>query len=430
MKGIVTFGRDEFAYGAALVQRELGGEFFTPTPISAKHFSAIGFSLFWWEHLYNMADWLRRAGLNKAQTKRPKLYAGGFVTYNPFGILSLCDSVCVGDGESVAVDLFNARPNESIVSDESRVRYNCCREVNAIAHETTTVTRIEIARGCKNKCKFCAVANHKPYRECSIESIKESISKANQKRVSLFAPETTQHSKANEIECAAIKKRLCRADTDVRLDNISKHSGGVPRVGIEGISHRLRKTIGKGYTNEMIIDAIKSCIARGIRGMHMYFILDLPSECEDDWAEFKELILAIGRLDGSDKFLLKPSPSVFLPTPHTPMSHYGINWKIDYGKKWECFFGRGDDRNWEVLMAERSRVFGGGQRILSMIATRAGLEFAQIEHDMKRQKAYTISSGRPKMLDIRKTDRILSRHGGIEFYTGERKQGPWDKVYW
>ena len=429
MRGHLTFGRDEFAYGLSVALREIG-ESKRATPKTARHFDNLYFSLFWWEHMYCLAEFLRCAGLKKGASAGPRINAGGFISFNPYPILSLCDSVCVGDAEGVASSIETGHHQSILRDNNSECVYNVARPIEAICHQTGDVTRVEIARGCKAKCSFCAVSHHKPYREVPIESIERAVAQCKSKRISLFAPETTQHSAHSRIAEAAKWRNLCRADTDVRLNAIDKFTGGVPRVGIEGISYALRKSINKGYTDEFIIESVAKCIAEGRSGIHMYFILDLPGECDNDWMALRSLFERIGKIKGSDKFLIKPSPSVFMPTPHTPMEHHKINWDVDYGKKWSSFWGRGKDRNWAAMVAERSRVFGPGQRILSMISTRAGDEFAELESEMRRKKAYAFTGGRPKCADLKKMLKILEGYGGVEKYCGERHERPWKKVTW
>jgi hypothetical protein len=218
-----------------------------------------------------------------------------------------------------------------------------------------------------------------------------------------------------------------RTDSDVRLDHLSKRSDSVPRVGIEGLSEKLRKSINKPYTNKQIVKAVEDAIKAGRKGLFMYMILDLPGEKIGDWLEFQDLLKQIGKIPGADGFVLKPSPSVFLPTPHTPMQYKGINWFHDYQREWKDFFGRGADRDWEVIMAERSRIFSPAMRVLSMLAIRAGDEFREIEEKLSRTKTIGISGGRVKCNSEKGLIEILKNYGGVDRYCGPYPAGgePW-----
>jgi len=426
--GYLTFGRDDFGYGMALCLSELDQcELYRVTPKTARLVDWLCFSCFWWEHIYILADFLRSAGINKKDDRRPRIIVGGFNTANPVPFLAYADYVIVGDGEGTLKAIIqdgNYDASNILTSENRTVKYGAA-ELRSFCHETNDIARIEIARGCKAKCKFCAVTHLKPYRELAIDKIKEALKTTKMKRVSFFAPEPTMHSADLEISSACHALGKTRVDSDVRLDRLSLRSDSVPRVGIEGLSERLRKSIKKPYSNEVIIEAIRTAIKEGRKGIFMYLILDLPGEEIADWEEFSGLCRKIGELPGAANFVLKPSPSVFLPTPHTPMEYCGIHWDRDYGEQWKKFFGRGDEREWEVIMAERSRVFSPHMRLLSMVSTRAGIEFSEIERFASFNKAIAISGGRLIVPQKRLLEKIIEKFGGIEKYCGDIEQGPW-----
>lgn len=419
--GYLTFGRDDFGYGMALCLSRLNGhEIYRVTPKTARYVDVLLFSCFWWEHIYLLADFLRMGGIKKGG--KPRIIVGGFNTFNPVPFTGYADSVVCGDGEEILQAVLSG--------DDPGFTWNTVRPLHAFCHETNNIARVELARGCKYRCRFCAVAHLKPYREIPVDQIEQALKRTKLKRVSLFAPEPTMHSADKEITelCHSLGK--IRVDSDVRLDHLSLRDDSVPRVGIEGLSERLRKSVNKPYSNNKIISSVKAAIKRGRKGLFMYLILDLPGEQDNDWHEFKELLSEIGRLPGAGGFLLKPSPSVFMPSPHTPMEYDEIHWDRDYAGKWKQFFGRGDERKWDVMMAERSRVFSPAMRVLSMLSTRAGEEFSEIESELTRRKIISISGGRVRCNSDRGLIRVLGEHGGVEKYTGRRDEStaPWKVV--
>jgi len=428
--GYLTFGRDDFSYGLALCLSELKDhDLFRVTPKTAKLCDWLLFSCFWWEHIYCVADFLRSAAIEKTNATRPRIVIGGFNTINPVPFMAYADFVVVGDGEgclSAIIDRDELPPN--ILTEHSQSVDYGVSKLKAFRYETNGISRIEIARGCKASCTFCAVSWLKPYRELSAKEIRSVLVSTKCARVSLFAPEPTMHSDDIKLTTICHNYGKQRIDSDVRLDRLHLRSDSVPRVGIEGLSEKLRKSVHKPYSSEKIINAVRQAISDGRKGLFMYLILDLPGENDDDWEEFKELCESIGRLPGANKFVLKPSPSVFLPTPHTPMANCKIHWACDYHEKWEKFFGRGDDRNWQVIMAERSRVFSPAMRLLSMISTRGGPEFSQLEKEASATKKISISSGRPIVKDLSGLLAIVKNFGGIERYCGEQSSGPWNIV--
>lgn len=433
--GYLTFGRDDLSYGLALCLSKLGGhELYRVTPKTAGFVDVLLFSIFWFEHSFLLAEFLRQANIDKAQKNRPRIIIGGFNTFNPLHLLPYADAVVVGDGEGVIANVVNGDYSAAnvLTDDKKTVSYGV-EALESFCHDVNDIGRIELARGCKFNCKFCAVKHLKPYREMPIASIKQAIRSTKCKRIALFAPEPTTHKDNDEITKACIRANKTRLDSDVRLDRIEKRDGGsarhdsTPRVGIEGISERLRKSVNKGYTDAFIIEKVRQFMADGHKGLFMYFILDLPGEEEEDWQSFGGLVLQMNELPNAEKFVLVPSPSVFMPTPGTPMGCDGINWERPYKQKWEGFFGKGQGRVWDVMMAERSRVFGPHMRLLQMMATRAGTEFKPVEEELSKKGAIAIKT-RLMITDKTEIDRILGRDGLIDAYTSPRKEGPWDIV--
>jgi radical SAM superfamily enzyme YgiQ (UPF0313 family) len=350
---------------------------------------------------------------------------------NPYAFSGLVDYVCVGDGEGVLPHLLNGEIPPCVLYDGGPTPSpGVAPTLRPFAHETNNVARIEVARGCKFACTFCAVTFWKPYRELPLDGVVEALKMARCKRVALFAPEPTIHTHDEEITKIAHRMGKIRVDSDVRIDRVTRRKDSVPRVGVEGLSERLRRMVKKPYRNDQIVEAVRQAIQEGRRGMFWYMILDLPGENESDWEEFAELLRRVSELPGADKFVLKPSPNVFLPTPHTPMQYEAIHWDRDYRTKWERLFGRGEDRDWGVIMAERTRVFSPGMRLLAMLSMRAGEEFAEVERQLTRDKAIAVRAGRPVVLDQRRLVSVLNRFGGPERYCGKITPGtaPWDRI--
>jgi len=424
--GYLTFGRDDFGYGMALCLSRLQGyEIYRVTPKTARHVDILLFSCFWWEHVYLLADFIRRSGLKKGEG--PRIIVGGFNTFNPVPFQAYADAVVCGDGEEILPEVLSG--------DNPGFAWNNVWPLQGFSCVTNNVTRLEVARGCKYKCRFCAVSHLKPFREVDLSEIEPLIKNAKTKKISAFSPEPTLHSKNTEITALCHKYNKTRLDTDVRLDRIERRhdDGGLLRCGIEGVSERLRKSVNKGYSNDFIYESVKKAIANKRPGMLFYLILDLPGEATEDFEEFKSLLHRIEDIPGCQDFLLVPSPSVFMPSPHTPMEFDEIHWDRDYLTLWRHLFrdevGSGE-RPWKFMMAERARVFSPSMRVLSMLSTRSGKEFSEIETELTRTKTIGISGGRVKCNSQDGLIKILEKYGGVEKYTGRRDEAsaPWKVV--
>lgn len=437
--GSVALGRDEFAYGLALCLDDVRShKHYRITPKTAKLVDWLFFSCFWWEHLYLLADFMRRAKLNRTQTQRPKIVVGGMATVNPVPFKAYADYVVVGDGEDVLPRLLKDDVAGNIYTDRTdRVKYGVAANLRPFCLDNGKIARVEIARGCRFRCRFCAVAHHKPYRELALDDLKTLLKTTRTKRVSLFAPEPSLHSQHDAINELCARQGKTRTDTDARLDRL-EHARGTPRFGLEGLSERLRRSVAKPYTNGQVIDAFRKALIRGCREVWAYLILDLPGENETDWAEFRDLLAQIGELPGASDLAFKPVANVFLPTPGTPMANDGIHYDRDYRQQWADFFGRGQKKQaWKLKMVENQRIFGPGMRLLSMLAMRAGQEFADIETEATRKGAIAITAGRtdyrasPKRLVVKSLDKllqVLDHYGGVDRYCEPRTDASWQCV--
>jgi len=297
--GYLTFGRDDFGFGLALCIDELrqrlpDAEIIRATPTTARLFDVLLFSVFWWEHVWCLAAWLRAAGIEKKQPGRPRLVVGGFNTFNPVPLLAYADAVVCGDGELAIVDAVLGQDHPSIYDGTRQVVWATAPTVKPFAHVTNGIARIEAARGCKARCRFCQVAHLKPYREVDADRAMDLIDRLKVKRVSLFAPEPTQHTRDGELTERCRRRGITRVDSDVRLDRLRLREEAVPRVGIEGLSERLRRMVRKGYSDQQILEAVRQAIADGRKGLFMYLILDLPTEEDADWSAFRDLLIMIG----------------------------------------------------------------------------------------------------------------------------------------
>jgi radical SAM superfamily enzyme YgiQ (UPF0313 family) len=436
--GYLTFGRDDFSYGMALCLSRLSGhDIYRVTPKTAKLVDVLLFSCFWWEHIFLLADFMRRAGIKKTDANRPRVIVGGFNTFNPVPFLPYADAVVCGDGENLIEQVIGGDySSDSVLIDgKESVKWNNVNPLIGFCHDTNDVGRLEIARGCKAKCRFCAVSALKPYREVPLNEVEEAIKTTRAKRLAMFAPEPTFHTSNNELQELCRKYGKTRLDTDVRLDRIEhRHmDGGVLRSGIEGLSERLRKSVNKGYPNDFIVESVRKAIEQGRHGMFFYLILDLPGEQDADFDEFIGMLHRIEEIPGCENLVLVPSPSVFMPSPHTAMEYDAIHYDRDYGSKWyNLFRGHGlkdgINKPWKFQMAERARVFGPSARVLSMVSTRAGSEFIVIEKVLSKNKLVSIDSkGRVSCKDLQGLEKALMPFGGVEKYCGpySAETAPW-----
>jgi len=432
--GYLTFGDVALNYGLSLAMRKLKFEKYQITSRTAYIPEVLLFSCFWWEHLYLLADFLRKAELLNS-AKRPIIIIGGFNTVNPVPYAQYGDWVVVGDGEEALPQLVNSKfkvvPQNVYKAGQQSVTYGCVPSLPSFYHVADRITRIEIARGCRFKCKFCGVSHIKPYRELPIQDIKMLLDKRPTKKVSLFAPTPQAHSQHKQIEKMCSDLQLVRSDSDIRLSDLEhlRHLA-MPRVGIEGLSERLRKFVGKSYSNTYMLSMFNKFSSESKRTLVCYFILDLPDETEEDYEEFFSLLSQFENMDHPENFIFYPIFNLFLPFPNTPLGRCGVHWDRDYTWLHHRTLGGRDQRRWKIhASAERFKVMPPAKRVMAMIAIRAGEEFKELEAELTAEGAYRIQARRIAGAKLDVILRVLEHYGGVEKYCGEvQGTAPWNVV--
>lgn len=260
----------------------------------------------------------------------PLVWAGGQGLHNPMPMAPVIDLAVIGDGEDTVpalLDLWERHgntpgflsaastvpgvfvpehhsPTEAVidqaVSDDVGITL---REVIDVSHNKTR--RIEIARGCRYKCTFCSLGWRTPMRENSADEVLVAIRKS-PRLVHLQAGDAESHSGIDEIRRGLREHggydQGWTGRLDTLLENPDQTVPGQKRYafGVEGVSHRLRAAVGKGYlTDERLIrDTIKVLDitegeGKGRAAWHL--ITGLPTERIEEAFDLRRVIEAIDR---------------------------------------------------------------------------------------------------------------------------------------
>lgn len=414
-------GSPELAYGLSLVMKDLPYKTYAATPKTIRYFDYLLVFCYWWQHLYNLAHIFRRAGIKLTDEKRPKILLGGFNTFNPVPFSRYADTIFIGDGEGLLDKYFN---NDSSLEEHIYYRgkaekcfWNNAEHLAAHSVVQNKRTRIEIARGCKYKCRFCAVAHLKKYRELPLEEFRRALQNVTTKRIAAFAPEPTLHSQKTEINELVTAANKTLWESDVRLDRLHKKEFGItPRFGLEGISEKLRFSVGKRYRDDFIVEQFTRFVEQGRHGIIFYVILDLPAEDKADWEAWRSLLRRIGEIKGIEDVAIEIIANCFLPNPHTAMEADGMNFERDLRAEWRGFMR---SERWTFKLFLQNSLFSPSMRVLSMISSRAGEEFFDLENELTRKGIISISGdGALSCKSLPTLLRVLSRYGGVEKYCG------------
>lgn len=388
--GKLIFGINAFQYGIELCFSKAGIQAEVVRPDNALKFDVIFISLFFYGNIYELEYFLRVSGLKQRKKGKPLLICGGMQpTVTPELVAEMCDYVFIGEAEDCFTEIVKnieaGKSLEGIAGMYWKGKKTIPEPVYVdkltpfwLLHAAKDGgARLEIARGCKHKCKFCLLSNLKPYRELDFESIKKCVIDIKRKgatHTSLFAPERTEHSRWEDIQSLIISMKLRESGTDARLEHIHRirHRNKV-RFGLEGISYKLRAEVGKPFTEDFIIKKMREFTERqtNIAFFYIYFILDLPGETEEDWQEFYDFFCRLESEDWSRRITVGPVFNPLSPKPFTPYyKNVVVHPFRDYQKKCTNFL-RKNDEHWGFRIVE-ANVWGSWERILDAIVHYAG----------------------------------------------------------
>jgi hypothetical protein len=204
------------------------------------------------------------------------------------------------------------------------------------------------------------------------------IKAASGKRCSFFAPERTMHSEWQEIK-AALKRYNCHdMGQDARLEHLQEIDGASVTFGLEGLSERLRKSIGKPFSDAMICERVGQFVEsrKNVARVSAYFIAGLPTEAEADWDAVWSLFEQFGKAEWSRRLVLCPVLNPLSPKPYTRLADAHIDLFADYGAKWSRLLRR-DGGQWGFRIVE-TLVWGPLERTMDAVVQRSGAAFASI----------------------------------------------------
>jgi radical SAM superfamily enzyme YgiQ (UPF0313 family) len=286
----------------------------------------------------------------KNRKNYPVMAAGGIaITLNYKPLYDILDYFLIGEGEELILKFLN-----KILNNENP------EDIEGIIGQTKTTTKriiyqgeiahsvffckhtefpdsflIEIARGCKYKCNFCAASyNYSPYRTHKFDKIKDVFENNLKKfkKVGLIGSTVTSHPDFIKICSFLNNEKIPFSVTSLRLDSLTYEildalisgKNKTFTVAVESASDKLREKINKKLTSEQIFEAISKFIEKKIINLKFYFMIGLPGESFEDIKEIISFMSKIREIYISKKSFLKYlgkfhiSINPFIPKPNTP----------------------------------------------------------------------------------------------------------------
>lgn len=192
------------------------------------------------------------------------------------------------------------------------------------------LTVLEVMRGCPRGCLFCMEGFiGRPVRFADITTIKGLVLRdVNKDRrlingVTLVGLSVTDHPGFKELMNFLVNDLgLSVSSPSLRVDSLDRDATRLIARGGQKVltiapesSERLRRALGKGFSDDDIARVAIDAIDTGIDHLKLYFMVGLPGETHDDINSITNLLLRLRRL--GIKFSLSINP--WIPKPHTPL---------------------------------------------------------------------------------------------------------------
>jgi len=291
----------------------------------------------------------------KKINKKCKIILGGGGCYAPAIFEDFVDAICVGEGANF-IEVFLCDGYETAkklpevwIKNETRKVIPSTFfpfDIPPLNHPDGTV-RVFASRGCRFKCAFCQTGYESPFR---VNPDKETLQKRIEhiektgRRIAIVtndaADENVHISGQQEFISATVHNLL-------KMNITRKDTKGI-RVGVEGISERLRLAVGKKVENDKLLELSFNAFKNGV-GVRWFFVPGLPGENDNDWEEMKYLVRQIKKIP---KGVVMMNFHSFIPMPATPLGIFPTideYWeRFDEFRRW-FFHGDGFTRHVQIV---------------------------------------------------------------------------------
>ena len=294
----------------------------------------LGFTLTYEEDILNVIQMLERGGIPVLASARrnqdPIIVVGGpVVTANPEPYVDFVDVFVIGEGDLVIHSLVEAAKNAQSRSsaidqmaqlegvyvpalEPERVKRLVIDDLDALDYPLAQIVPevpagsklepvfgksflLEVTRGCGHSCKFCLVGHVcRPRRTRSFDCLRvlteQGVVATGVQKVSLIGSSLGDLDRLEDLVCWIVGRGLEVSVPSLRADSVTEPlleclvRGGQRTFTIapETGSASLRKTMGKGLTDEDISIAVQRAMEVGYRSLKLYFIIGLPGETDED----------------------------------------------------------------------------------------------------------------------------------------------------
>ncbi len=343
-------------------------------------FDVVGISLSFELDIINLIKGLLSSGIPMHRSERlekdPFILLGGVVAgLNPSPLLPYVDGLLAGEGEGILfqiADTFvhqkNERASRNMLSEAlakhpgvfipdlstSVQRYQSPEDSNTPQYTPVVTSKshfqnmfvIELSRGCKFGCYFCAGQHvYAPYRFFPEEHILSAIENKNPSalKVGLEGAGISSHPSLNSIIRKCINRNLKLSLSSIRPDRIDSDFVQILKeIGTQSFtmapecgSESLRNRIGKGIQDEKMISAVQMLSQTDIRVLKLYYLIGLPGETDDDVMAIVRSVQELSKvwMSTNKSREIRLSINGFIPKPFTEFQWAGISETSELNRK-------------------------------------------------------------------------------------------------
>lgn len=185
------------------------------------------------------------------------------------------------------------------------------------------VVRVIGSKGCHLKCGFCATTYRQEYQSSGEGRLRARVDRANAagERVQILS-----NDPLNLPGWQRVSGKLDHASLTVmelmdwgNLSALIARRPRIIRVGMEGVSERIRRNFGKAVADTDFLDRMLR-LHRARVNTHSFWIGGAPFESVDDWGEWQTLMMRLNA--GADWGIHRAKISAFQPSPPAPLGRF------------------------------------------------------------------------------------------------------------